>query len=94
MLRVIVQENVKFDADPKKLILRTSDHERWSMNFDRKSEFDSGTGCEVKTGFDCKKDNLLVCEKKPWWASKRIFVLANIFGLSPLIRKKLAVTAD
>lgn len=64
------------------------------MYLSRQSEVDRGTGCEVKTGFDSKKDNLLVCEKQPWWASKKLFVLANIFGLSPLIRKKLAVTAD
>jgi len=61
---------------------------------ERRHQIDEYVEARIERELDLDTHCILVSEKKPWWSHTGVFLIANVFGLTPLIRYRLAYTAD
>jgi len=94
MWRVHIKSDIKFSEQAQARI----DHESRTLKTERKAarnyEFDRETRSKPIVSLNCNHHSLLISENKPWWTRSGVFLIANLFGLTALIRSQLAHAAD
>jgi len=61
---------------------------------ERRHKIDEYAEARIECELDLDTNCMLVSDKKPWWSHSGVFLIANVFGLTPLIRYRLAYAAD